>query len=414
MIVEVVAVGTELLLGQIVNGNAAHIGAALAENGFDANHQQVVGDNLGRIEMTLRLAISRSDAVIITGGIGPTQDDMTREGICAATDREMRFSDDYATALRRRFADLGREMPESNLRQAEYPDGAELLPNPKGTAPGLVLDHEGTLIFAVPGVPREMEQLLAEQVLPRIRARAGVQRVLRSRIVRTWGRGEASVGELLDDLYQEGTNPSIAFLASDGEIKVRITAAAASDAEAQALIAPVEAEVVARLSPAVFGFDDQSIEPVLLGMLAEKGWTIGTAESATGGMVAARLTSIAGASAAYRGSIVAYDVEQKRRMLGITDREVAAGVVSEEMALAMAQGAREHLGVDVAVAVTGAAGPDPHDAPPGTMIVAVATPEDSGARTLRLPGDRERVRAYTATSALHLARLAVSGAWWER
>lgn len=414
MIVEVVAVGTELLLGQIVNGNAAHIGAALAQSGFDANHQQVVGDNLGRIEQTLRLAIGRSDAVIITGGIGPTQDDMTREGLCAATGRTMLFSEDYATALRERFASLGREMPESNLRQAQYPEGAELLVNPKGTAPGLVLDHEGTLIFAVPGVPREMEYLLAEEVLPRIRARAGVERVLRSRVVRTWGRGEASVGELLDDLYREGTNPSIAFLASDGEIKVRITASGGSAEEVDALIAPVEATVVERLQPAVFGFDDEAIEPVLLRLLGEKGWTIGTAESATGGLVAARITSIAGASAAYRGSIVAYDVEQKRRMLGVTEAEVEAGVVSEEMALAMAQGAREHLAVDVAISVTGAAGPEPHGAPPGTMIVAVATPEDARARILRLPGDRERVRTYTTTSALHLARLAITGAWWDR
>jgi nicotinamide-nucleotide amidase len=414
MIVEVVAVGTELLLGQIVNGNAAHIGAALAQSGFDANHQQVVGDNLGRLESALRLAISRSDAVIITGGIGPTQDDMTREGICAATGRDMRFSDEYAVALRTRFADLGREMPESNLRQAEYPDGAELLPNPKGTAPGLVLDHEGTLIFAVPGVPREMEQLLAEQVLPRIRAKAGVERVLRSRVIRTWGRGEAAVGELCDDLYRQGTNPSIAFLASDGEIKVRITASAGSLAEADRLIAPIEAEVVSRLAPAVFGFDDDSIESILLGLLVGRGWTLGTAESATGGMVASRITSVSGASAAYRGSIVAYDVDEKRRLLGITDTEVESGVVSEAMALAMAQGAREHLGVDVAISVTGAAGPDAHDAPAGTMIVAVATPEDAQARTLRLPGDRERVRTYTATSALHLARLAVSGVWWDR
>jgi nicotinamide-nucleotide amidase len=414
MIVEVVAVGTELLLGQIVNGNGAHIGSALAENGFDANYQQVVGDNLGRLEDALRLAISRSDAVIITGGIGPTLDDMTREGICAATGREMRFSDEYATALRERFASLGRDMPESNLRQAEYPDGAELLPNPKGTAPGIALDHDGTLIFAVPGVPREMAELLTDQVLPRIRAKAGVERILRSRVIRTWGRGEAAVGELLDDLYRQGTNPSIAFLASDGEIKVRITASGATADEVDTLIAPLERTVVERLAPAVFGYDEDSIEPLLLRLLTERGWTIGTAESATGGLVAARLTSVAGASTVYRGSIVAYDVEQKRRMLGITDAEIAAGVVSEEMALAMAQGAREHLAVDVAISVTGAAGPDPHGAPPGTMIIAVATPEDARARTLRLPGDRERVRTYSATSALQLARLAVTGAWWER
>lgn len=412
MIVEVVAVGTELLLGQIVNGNAAHIGAALAESGLDANYQQVVGDNLGRVEAALRLAMSRADAVIVTGGIGPTQDDLTREGICAATGRAMAFDEAYAEALRRRFREWGREMPESNLRQAEHPEGAELLANPKGTAPGLVLDHEGTLLFAVPGVPEEMALLLADHVLPRIRARAGVERALVSRVVRSWGRGEAAVAELLADLYSGSTNPSIAFLASSGEIKVRITAGAATEAEARSLIAPVEAEVVARLGSTVFGYDADTIESVLLAALGERGWTVGTAESATGGMIAARITSVAGSSAWFRGGVVAYDVDHKRRLLGVSDDDVAAGVVSERMAMAMAAGGRETLGVDVVVAVTGAAGPEPHAAAVGTMIVGVATPEDIRARTLRMPGDRERVRTYTTTAALHLARLGVTGVWW--
>jgi nicotinamide-nucleotide amidase len=412
VIVEVVAVGTELLLGQIVNGNAAHIGAALAESGLDANYQQVVGDNLGRVEAALRLAMSRADAVIVTGGIGPTQDDLTREGICAATGRAMAFDEAYAEALRRRFREWGREMPESNLRQAEHPEGAELLANPKGTAPGLVLDHEGTLLFAVPGVPEEMALLLADHVLPRIRARAGVERALVSRVVRSWGRGEAAVAELLADLYSGSTNPSIAFLASSGEIKVRITAGAATEAEARSLIAPVEAEVVARLGSTVFGYDADTIESVLLAALGERGWTVGTAESATGGMIAARITSVAGSSAWFRGGVVAYDVDHKRRLLGVSDDDVAAGVVSERMAMAMAAGGRETLGVDVVVAVTGAAGPEPHAAAVGTMIVGVATPEDIRARTLRMPGDRERVRTYTTTAALHLARLGVTGVWW--
>ena len=350
--------------------------------------------------------------MIITGGIGPTQDDLTREGMCAATGRAMAFSQEYADALRARFAEWGRDMPDSNLRQAEHPEGSVLLPNPKGTAPGLMLDHEGTLIFALPGVPEEMRLLMSDHVLPRLREVAGIDRAIVSRVVRSWGRGEASVGELLDDLYRSSTNPSIAFLASSGEIKVRITAGAPTAEEARALIAPTEHEVCHRLGTSVFGFDDDTIEAVLIRTLGDRNWTLGTAESATGGLIAARVTSVPGSSAVFRGSVVAYDIDEKRGLLGVDDDAVAAGVVSEPMAVAMARGAQDALQVDVAVSVTGAAGPDPHGASPGTMVIGVATPEDVRARTLRFPGDRERVRTYATTSALHLVRLAITGAWW--
>lgn len=411
MIVEVVAVGTELLLGQIVNGNAASIGESLAAEGFDALFQQVVGDNVDRIASALALAMSRSDAVIVTGGLGPTPDDLTREGMCAATERRMVRDDSYVEVLARRFSDAGREMPESNLRQADHPEGAELLLNPKGTAPGLALLHEGVWLFAVPGVPQEMEWLLRTEILPRLRRRSGVSEVLVSRVIRSWGLAEARVGEVLGDLY-ESTNPSVAFLASSGEIKVRITAKAADEAAASALIAPVEREVRSRLGTAVFGADDDTIETVVLGALAARGWTIGTAESATGGLVAARITSVPGASERFRGSVVPYATDLKHRLLGV-DEETLEEVVSEETALAMARGARDLLDVDVAVAVTGSAGPDPQERPVGTMIVAVVTPEDARARTLRLPGDRERVRTYASTAALQLCRLAVTGTWWR-
>jgi nicotinamide-nucleotide amidase len=408
MIVEVVAVGTELLLGQVINSNAATIGARLAEAGLDTNVQQTVGDNLERIESAIRLAMSRSDAVIITGGIGPTADDITREAICAATGRVMLHSEEYAGALRRRWEELGRVLPISNLRQADYPEGAEMLENPKGTAPGLALDHDGVWLFAVPGVPQEMIHLLDAEIIPRLRSRAGLDRVVRSRIIRTWGLPESKVGEMLDDLFHAGTNPSIAFLASAGEIKVRITAAGAAGPEIDELIAPVEAVVRERLGPAVFGADEQTIETVLHDLLRARTWTIGTAESATAGLVAVRLTSLPGASELFRGGIVAYATDLKRDLLGVE----ASAVVTEAAAIEMALGARSRLGCDVGVAVTGSAGPEAQEEPPGTMIVAVATPESVRARTLRLPGDRERVRTYTATAALHLTRLAVAGDWW--
>lgn len=409
MIVEVVAVGTELLLGQIINGNGAHIGAALAEQGFDANHQQVVGDNLGRMTDVLLTAFDRSDAVIVTGGIGPTQDDITREAICAATGRPMLRSSDYVAQLQSMWERRGRIMPASNVRQADYPKGAELLPNPRGSAPGLVLDHHGTLIFALPGVPAEMHLLLSDQVMPRLRAKAGIDEVLISRVLRLWGRSESEIADTLDDLFGATTNPSLAFLASSGEIKVRITAKADTVVAAAALIGPVETEVRSRFGDSVFGVDEEAIEPVVLGLLRQKGWTVGSAESITGGAVATRLTSIAGASDVFRGSIVAYAADLKADLLAV---DVSDGVVTEAVAVAMAEGARSALGVDVAVATTGSAGPDPLERDIGTVIVGVATPDGARARTLQLPGDRERIRAYGTTAALQLLRLGVAGSWW--
>lgn len=411
MIVEVLAVGTELLLGQIVNGNAAKIGTALADHGFDAHFQVVVGDNLDRVVSAIRTALARADALIITGGIGPTRDDLTREAVCAALALEMKFSETYAEFLKERFAQWGREMPPSNLRQAEYPAGAELLSNPKGTAPGLVLEHDGKLIFLLPGVPMEMVHLLEAEVMPRLGHVAGVDAVVFSRILRSWGRSESQIGEMLDDLFTGHTNPSIAFLASAGEIKVRITAKAATVGEAEQLVAPIEAEVRARLDPSIFATDSETIEQVIGTQLLARGWTIGTAESATGGLVAARLTSTPGSSSFYRGSVVTYATDLKTSLLGVED--LSAGVVSETTALAMADGARKTLNVDVAVAVSGSAGPEPLEQPVGTMVMAVATPEGARSRTVKFPGDRERVRVYSVTTALHLVRLAVTGEWWS-
>ena len=372
MIVEV-AVGTELLLGQIVNSNTSTMGAALAERGIDAHYQQTVGDNLTRIADAIRVAIGRSDAVVMTGGIGPTQDDITREAVCEVTGREMVFSEDYADRLREWWSRRGRAMPQSNLRQAYYPEGAEMLPNPRGTAPGLALEHEGKLIFCVPGVPAEMEYLMFAEVLPRLASASGEEQVIASRLIRTWGRPESEVAEILDDLYTSSVNPSLAFLASNSEIKIRVTAKADTAAAARLLIEPMETEVRSRLGDSVFGLDDETIERVLMQLLSDRGYTVGTAESMTGGMVSARLTDLPGSSAVVKGGLVAYDSELKHRLLGLTD---ITEVVTTDAAVAMARGARALLDVDVAIAVTGSAGPEPMEKPVGTVIVGVATPDD--------------------------------------
>ncbi|MCY4369810.1 MAG: competence/damage-inducible protein A [bacterium] len=414
MIVEVVAVGTELLLGQIVNTNASYLGERMAELGLDAHYQVVVGDNHRRMVDTIRTAMGRADVVIITGGLGPTQDDITREAICAATGRDMLFSEDHAVVLRAFWDRLGREFPESNLCQAEYPEGSEQLHNPRGTAPGLFLDHEGTLIFAVPGVPAELYQMLEDHVVPRLRRGAGSDEVLVSRVLRTWGYGESAVADLLDDLYHASVNPSMAFLASAGEVKVRLSAKARSEARARSMIEPVERSVRERLGASVFATDDETLEQIILGELMDRGWTIGTAESVTSGMLAARLSLLPGSSRVFRGSMVAYAADLKRSLLGVPQDVIDAnGVVSAETAIAMADGAAAVMGVDVVTALTGVAGPDPLEHPPGTIFVAVRTPEASRARGLRMPGDRERIRAYTTTTALQLTRLAVMGEWWN-
>jgi len=412
MIVETVAVGTELLLGQIVNSNASEIGSRLATAGLDHYHQVVVGDNLARMVEAIRQAVDRADAVVVTGGIGPTQDDLTREALCIAAGVPMEYDEDYADEMREAWRRRGREMPESNLRQAERPEGADVIPNPKGSAPGVRMRIGETWVFSVPGVPAEMRTMVDDHVMPFLRALGGDRGTVVSRLLRTWGESEAWVGERLADLYVAGINPTIAFLAGAGEIKVRLTAKADDEAAAQALIAPLEAEVRERLGARVFGVDDDTIEKVLARLLGERHWFIGTAESVTGGMVASRLASSPGASTYYRGSVVAYAPDLKASVLGVPDESIEAGVVTEETAKAMAVGAAERLGVDVAVATTGEAGPDPAERPVGTLVIAVRTPEAVRTHTLWMPGDRERIRTYAATAALHLARLAIVGEWW--
>jgi nicotinamide-nucleotide amidase len=359
-------------------------------------------------------AVERADALIITGGIGPTPDDITREALCAAAGVEMRFDDDYAGRLRAYWERRGRTMPVSNLRQAEYPEGASFVVNEKGTAPGLRIRVRGAWVFALPGVPQEMLVMLDRDVIPfLLRASGSGGGALVSRVIRTWGESESRVAEVLDDLAGSA-NPTVAFLASSGEIKVRLTARAAGEEEAARLLDPLEAEVRRRLGDRVFAVGTDPIESLVLDLAAERGWKVATAESATGGMVAARLSSGPGASTVFVGSVVAYATEVKHSVLGVPRSVIAEhGVVSEATALGMARGAAGRLGADVVVAVSGSAGPEPLEAPVGTMVVAVVTPEGARSKLLRMPGDRERATTLTTTAALQLTRLALQGRWWS-
>lgn len=403
---EVISVGTELLLGDIVNANAAHIGRELARVGIDCLRHVCVGDNEERIARAIEESLGRADAVILTGGLGPTQDDVTREAIARVTGRRLLADDAIAARIRERFRRMGRDMPESNLRQAEVPEGATPIDG-IGTAPGLIVEHGGRVIYAVPGVPAEMREMVARIVLADLQERAGGRTPIVSRVVRTAGLAESAVADALAPLWgRVPAGATIAFLAGGGEVRVRITVKAPDEESAAALLDDVEREVRAALGPAVMGTGDETLEVVAGRLLRERGWTVACAESLTGGLLGARITQVPGASEYFRGSVVAYATEVKRDVLGV-DAHVLAdhGPVSAETAAAMARGARGRLGADVGLALTGVAGPTELGAPVGTVFLAVDGPIGAAVRGLRLPGDRETIRTLAAAAALNLLRL---------
>jgi nicotinamide-nucleotide amidase len=409
---DVLAVGTELLLGQITDTNSQWMGEQFAAVGIDSLLQVKVGDNLGRVETVLRRMLVDADAVIMCGGLGPTHDDLTREAIAAVMGVALHPDEAIADVIREMFASRGRRMPENNLRQALVPVGATIIPQTRGTAPGLVcpvvIDGCEKVIYAVPGVPHEMKDMVQRAVLPDLLARAGEASVIVSRTLRTWGESESGLNERLDPLIarlDEVGNPTLAFLASGWEgIKVRLTAKAGTTAGAAQLLDTWDAEVRAVVADIVFGVDDDTMESVVLQLLLERGLTLGLAESVTGGLVAGRLTAVPGASEGFRGSVVSYASEVKFDLLGVPE----GPVVSEAAAAAMASGARRVLGADVGLALTGVAGPTEQDGMPvGTLCVGIAIGDAITTRTLRMPGQREQMRQMSVISALDLLRRAL-------
>lgn len=404
---EVVCVGTELLLGDIVNGNAASIGRMLASAGIDCFMHVSVGDNEERIAAAIGAALGRADAVIVTGGLGPTQDDVTREAIAALTGRELRRDETFAQHLSDHFARLGREMAQINLRQADVPEGARTIPVTWGTAPGLIVEHGDGVIYALPGVPAEMEDMMTRAVLPDLLARSGQPAKIASRVVRVAGMSESSIAEALHQTW-EGMDKgvTIAFLAGHGEVRIRVTAKSDEDSRLADLLDSAEAAVRAVLGAAVVGTDGDTLEQVVGALLLERGWTLACAESLTGGAVSARICSTPGASEYFRGAIVSYATDTKEMLLGVPGPVLEErGPVSVEAATAMAQGARERLGSDVGLSATGVAGPMEQGRPVGTVILGVSGPLGDATREVRLPGDRNTVRSLAAGAALNLLRL---------
>jgi nicotinamide-nucleotide amidase len=399
---DVVAVGTELLLGQIVDTNSAWIGEHLALIGVDSHFQTKVGDNQARIVLALREALARSDAVVVCGGLGPTQDDITRDAIAEVMNVPLRRDAEMIETIRGFFGSRGREMADSNMRQADIPEGATFIPQTRGTAPGLICPVGHKVVYAVPGVPHEMREMMERAVLPDLKSRSGEQAVIISRTLRTWGLAESTLAEMISARVDTQTNPTIAFLASGIEgIKVRLTAKAPDEAAARELLAAEEKEVRALLGDIVFGVDDETMEDAVAGLLKTQGLTLGVAESLTGGLLGARLTEAEGATDFFRGAVVAYQSEVKFDLLGVPE----GPVVSEPAARAMAEGAAKVLGADVGLGVTGVAGPTEQEGQPvGTVFMAVTLEGDTQCVRVRLPGQRDQVRQFACISLLDFLR----------
>ena len=402
---EIIAIGTELLLGQIVDTNSSWLGQELALAGIDSVHQSKVGDNLERIVDSIRQALGRSDAVILCGGLGPTQDDITREAIAEVMGVSLVRDHEIGEKIRELFTSRGREMTQNNLRQADRPEGASLIPEMPGTAPGLICPINNQVIYAVPGVPHEMRTMVKGTVISDLKHRAGFTSAIRSRVLRTWGRTESGLAEMLADRIREldqlGT-ATLAFQASGIEgLKVRITVKAADEESANAVIADEEKRVRHILGDCVFGIDDETMESVVLDLLRERSMRLAVAESVTGGLVGARLAAVPIASEVLTGTMVAYSKDLAAKWF-----EMPPGsIVSREAVMAMANGVRQALNAEVGLAVTGVVSPsESSDLPVGTVFFGLAIGDQIDAVSAAMPGDRNRIREYSVINLLNFLR----------
>lgn len=402
----VVAVGTELLLGQIVDTNSSYIGEQLAAAGIASHLQLKVGDNLERVVEAFHIALRDADAIIVCGGLGPTHDDLTREAIAEVMGVELRRDPAVAAVIEDMFARRQRKMSANNLRQALVPVGATVIPQTRGTAPGLMCPVGNKVIYAMPGVPHEMHEMLSRAVLPDLLQRSGEQSAIVSRVLRTWGEAESALNERLDPVIAELDavgNPTLAFLASGWEgIKVRLTAKAADTAAAEALLSIWEQRVRDLVDDVIFGVDADTMESVVLDLLRQRGSTLAVAESVTGGLIGGRITNVAGSSSVFRGGVVSYASEIKFSVLGVTP----GPVVSEAVAIEMARGVRTVMSSSVGLAVTGVAGPDEQDGQPvGTLCIGVVLEDGSEHSTTSvLPGQRDQMRQFSVITALSFLR----------
>ena len=413
MIAEILCVGTELLMGQVLNTNAQFLSRRLSALGVSQYHQTVVGDNADRLEAAYRLALSRSDVVITSGGLGPTVDDITKRVAAKVAGKELVLFPEAEEMIRARFAQYHRNMTVNNMSQAMFTPDSTLLLNAHGTAPGAIVPMgEGKVVIHLPGPPIELEPMFINQVEPWLRERSG--QVLASRYIRIFGMGEAEVDQRLSDL-ENGGNPTLSPYCSLGEVMLRATAGAATREEATALLLPLLEEVRKRLGSVIYAIEEDdggSLAKSAVEAMRTRGWTVATAESLTGGLISATLVDVPGASSVVRGGFVTYQTDTKTILLGVPAETIEEhDVVSAEVAVAMARGARERLGVDVAVSATGLAGPDggTPERPVGTVYLGVSTAKGTYPIRLQLTGNRARIRTLAMKHAVNALRLEALG-----
>lgn len=406
---EIIAVGSELLLGQIVNSNAKFLSQKLNELGINVFYHTVVGDNEKRLAETLEIALERSDVVITTGGLGPTMDDLTKETVAELLDRPLILDEPSLEAIRRFFVGRARNMPENNVKQACFPKDALILPNEMGTAPGAVVETENKRIIILPGPPFEMRHMFDLHVVPYLlQIHDNPGEVIISRVLRLYGIGESAVEEKISDLMLAQDNPTIAPLAQIDEINLRITAKGKDRDDATALLQGMVSQLENRLGTVVFGYDDQSLEKVVGGMLKAQGLTISVAESCTGGLVGSKLTDVPGSSEYYKAGIVSYSNQAKQHHLGVKEETLQHyGAVSEETAREMALGVIKACETDIGVGITGIAGPDGDSSskPVGLVYIAVASNDRVIVRKFKFSGPRTNIKLLSANGALNLTRL---------
>lgn len=409
-IVELIAVGTELLLGNIVNSDAQMLSQELSALGLNVYYHSVVGDNPQRLRQVVEHARSRADIIITTGGLGPTCDDVTKTVLAAAFGKRLELDKETALRIRDYFAKVGRKMTDNNMNQALLPEGCVIFPNDWGTAPGCAFECDGKHVIMLPGPPRECMPMFRTHAAPYLRKLS--EGVIVSHSLRVFGMGESQVESLLRGEMDRLTNPTLAPYAKTGEVELRITAKADTEAAAEALIAPVEEDVRQTLGDLIYGRDVTSLESVVIPLLADKCLTLGCAESCTGGLFAKRITDLPGASQVFRGGVVSYTNAVKTSLLGVDPALLAErGAVSREVAEAMAVGARKALDCDLAVAFTGVAGPgcDSRGTPEGLVFVALASGGEVRVRRLTLGQGRDRIRTTAVSHGLDMVRRLLLG-----
>ncbi len=406
MIAEIVSVGTELLMGQVLNSDAQYIARRLSEAGVTLHHQTTVGDNPARLREAIEIALSRADIVITTGGLGPTEDDITKELTAEALGLTMEVNPEAEAMVRNWFQRSGYPMTENNLRQANFAHGAKILRNDYGTAPGCIVERlDGKAVINLPGPPRELIPMMDGGVLPYLSAKSGA--FIISRYLRIFGMGESKVASLTGDLMERMTNPTIAPYCSTGEVQLRLTVRCDHSEEAASLLDPLEAEVRSRLGDVIYAVTDDphfTMEQALVETLRKSGVTLAVAESCTGGMIASRIVSVPSASTVLLEGAVTYTNGAKVRALDVPQALLDKhGAVSEEVAMAMAEGFRNRSGANICLSVTGIAGPDGATAekPVGLVWLGLATGGGVYSKKLQLTGDRQRIRTLAALNGMH-------------